>query len=380
MSWTPIDQENGRTPGTLPSPFLDVLTTGDEGSLPRSIHDFIHGTRDGDLLRIMSPVIDDKESVEDIIAARKRGVVVRVLTTLADRHGIHTKGWDASQDIGRHDESIRQLAREGVILRSPPSTPHGKFLVRNASCCLFGSANLAKGSLRGTALEAGLMLEDAGLSASLAETFDTIWRASPFSMRHRKGAVILEEGGNNELAVASGTGEITEFATRVLASGPGCPDGKDRLVKSLRCAQHEVILVAMSLYETNQIPDLHAAILEALRCGVRIRAIVRLEHFRVEEEKGRYPDSSTVELIRAGMELYGVSGLHAKGLVVDDSWVAIQSSNFNPYSLDASREVCNVEIMVCDTCKSAPFSAYALWMRALADSARYQWVECPSAI
>jgi len=374
MSWRSIEYKGSGPTGRLELAVPGVLSTGDEGDLAKSIHEFIQGTRDGELLRIMSPVIDDKGCVEDILAARRRGVAIRVLTTLADRHGIRTKGWDASQDIAPHDEAIRMLAKAGVILRSPLSTPHGKFVVLNKSSSLFGSANLTRGSLRGSALEALLRFEDPDILAALVAAFDAVWKVAPFSMRHRNGAVILEEGAANHIAIASEAWEVTGSAPRVVVSGPGCPGARDWLVETIKSARREVILVAMSFYESNGISGLHDALLGALRRGVRIRAVVRLEHFKDEENKGLYPDPSTAELIREGIELLGIQGLHAKGVSVDNSWNAIQSANFNPYSFDPLREECNVEILVCATGGTKLLTDYSKWIRMLADSADARWL------
>jgi phosphatidylserine/phosphatidylglycerophosphate/cardiolipin synthase-like enzyme len=368
VNWIPVDKVSltAESPPHIPG----VLTTSDGGSLLQALEEFFRSSQDGDLLRIMSPIVDDEQIVRLLVEARRRGVSVRLLTTLSDRNGIKTKGWDAAQDIDQHDECIRQLAKAGVILRSPLTTPHGKFIVHNNLRAIFGSANLARGSLRGKALEAGLIFEESAVVRSLAESYDRVWKASPFRLRHKEGVIILEEGSAESLtdSINSGTTDTADFG--VWLSGPGCPLGTKRLVDLVRQAQMELFLVTMSLYGTDEIPDFHEAVLGALARGVRVRAVVRPEHFTID----KYPDSATAELIRHGMELRGLTGLHAKGFLIDKKFCGIQSANFNPYSLDSQRAEANWETAIVGSAQTPMLRDFAAFIERMALNPTHQLV------
>ena len=76
------------------------------------------------------------------------------------------------QASGSLHDAIRTLAKVGVLLRSPRTTPHGKMVHLNGKRAMFGSANLAKGSLRGGALEAAIVIEDQASLAGTKNAFD----------------------------------------------------------------------------------------------------------------------------------------------------------------------------------------------------------------
>ena len=51
---------------------------------------------------------------------------------------------------------------------------------------------------------------------------------------------------------------------------------------------------------------------------------------------------------RHGLQVIDVSGLHAKGIVIDNAWTAICTGNLNPYSLAGSKPTDHVELAVVD--------------------------------
>lgn len=364
MSWS----ETGRSPEDaveMLKASSNVLSTISGGGLTLHIEDLIRGATDGEVLRVISPIIDDPQIVRLICQARERGVIVRVLTTLVDRHGVRTKGWDASQDVASHDECIRRLAKSGVLLRSPITTPHAKFIHLSEKQAIFGSANLAKGSLRGHALEVALQISDVIAMRSLADAFDEIWKLCPYFLRSRAGTITIGEA-------AQLTGNALPLSLRMddmelLLSFPCSSIASDRLSEIVTTAQREIVLMAMSLYDTDTIPRFGDALLEALNRGVRVLTVVRPEHF----PPSQYPDKATIELIRSGMELTGITGLHAKGFLVDGDWCGIQSANFNPFSLDATRPECNVEMLLIGHATSPLLRDYSRFFELLSGSATH---------
>lgn len=370
MTWLPIERPL-LAPGHFPSVSGNTVPVLSGLKLSASLQTFVENIGAGEVLRVMSPVIDHPQVVSWLRSARRRGVVVRILTTLVDRHGIHTKGWDASENIESHDESIRELAKCGCILRSTPTTPHGKFVLGGYSKLWFGSANLTIGALGGRAIEAGVVLDDDGVSSQIQTVFDQFWKSAPYRMVHRQGAILIEEKGNSITTFADA--KLPEDQVSVWSSAPGVSTATCGINSLLDSATDEILLVAMSLYELNKVSNMQEILLCALGRGVRVRAVVRKEHFASEELKGSYPDSATSQLLKSGMELLGVQGLHAKGFLVDDRWCGIQSANFNPYSFDWRRVECNVELVIAGDTRNKNLRAFVNWMRSLPDLATHSF-------
>lgn len=369
MKWQPLEQplraglrNTSVSVNTVPVlPGIELLS---------SLKILVENVRAGEVLQIMSPVIDHSQVVSWLRAARQRGVVVRILTTLVDRHGIHTKGWDASENIEKHDESIRELAKCGCILRSTRTTPHGKFVLGGGGKLWFGSANLTIGALGGRSVEAGFVLDDDGMSSQVRSIFDHYWKLAPFRMIHRQGAILIEEKRCHSTVLPDE--ELSEHEVKVWSSAPGVSAATYGINRLLDSATDEILLVAMSLYQLDQVPGMQSILLSALQRGVRVRAVVRKEHFTDEEMKGQYPDPATRNLLKSGMELLGVKGLHAKGFLVDDRWCGIQSANFNPYSFDWRRSECNVELILVGVSSNPLLSSYAGMLRHLCSTATHR--------
>jgi len=312
--------------------------------------------------------IDDPGVVARIIDARHRGVIVKCLTSLTDaRKGIVTKGWDVTQNLPAHHEVIRRLAKAGVLLRSPATIPHGKMLHVHGGSAWFGSANLTRNSLRGNTVEAAVRLEDPQILGGMKSAFDLAWAASSFAMVSRSRAVSLSE----QRPPPSGDGEPRrqEWPSGggicLLASHPGgAPVIAGHLANALDQARDEVILSAMSLFRTNEIPLLGAALERCLAKGVNVRVVVRPEHFKPKD----YPDPATLGLIKSGMTLLGVTGLHAKGFLIDGRRCGLKSANFNPYSLDPGVVTSNVELGLYGSADSVELEGFALFLERLAEN------------
>ena len=369
MTWQPIGTKSLRS--TIDCSIVETAATVLSGSaLSIALKTLVDEAGAGDVLRVMSPVIDDPDAVSWLLEAhKKRGVVVHVLTTLVDRHGIGTKGWDGSQNIEAHGESIRKMAK-GCNLRSSQTTPHGKFVLFPSGKLWFGSANLAIGSLGGRALEAGMVLNDPCVASQIQTIFDQIWKASPYSMVHRQGAIFINEQGAPVFTPPDP--DILPDKIRVWCSAPGVSTATRGINSLLDLATREILLVSMSLYDLDGVPEMQETLLRALHRGVKVRAVVRKEHFESEELDGLYPDPGTRKLLEAGLELLGIACLHAKGFLVDGTWCGIQSANFNPYSLDWRRAECNIELVLAGRTSEPILSVYASWMRHLQNNATHR--------
>lgn len=372
MNWQPITQRSIRPPVPRSAKSGKATVLSGPG-IPAALKTLVEEAKSGQVLRVMSPVIDDPDAVSWLREARQRGVVVRILTTLMDRHGIRTKGWDASESIESHGERIRELAECGCILRSPTTTPHGKFILSDAGKLWFGSANLSVGSLGGGAVEAVMNFENAGLASRIQSLFDQFWAASTHRMIHRQGAIFIEEKSGSNLT----TSDLDPIyaGVQVWPSAPGIRNATCGINRLFDSATVEILLVSMSLYGLDEVPEMQQTLLRALRRGVKVRAVVRKEHFESAERKGDYPDPGTRELLDSGLQLLGVDGLHAKGFLVDDSWCGIQSANFNPYSFDWKRAECNVEVVIVGQSATQPFANYAAWLQRVAASSSHRLVD-----
>lgn len=346
--------------------------TTPHGGLTQEIEAIIGLAADGDFFRIISPVIDDPGVVSLLCDARRRGVVIRILTSLTGNRGqIVTKGWDASQDVGAHHDAIRKLAKVGVLLRSPRTTPHTKLVHLDKSKAVFGSANLTKNSLRGRALEAAIVIDDQASLAGTKGAFDRIWRSSPYSMKALAGAVTLDEKLQKSHATESQ--EPSKWClgdAELLLSAPAIGVISEKLTQMINGAKFEIFLITMSLYETDTIPGFGDALLAALRRGVHVRAVVRPEHFKTDE----YPDPATVELIKHGMELRGITGLHAKGILIDKQFCGILSANFNPYSLNGQRTEANLETAIVGSALAPALKDFAAFVEKLACNPTHEFV------
>jgi len=325
----------------------------------RAIEQFIDEASRGDTLRIMSPVIDDQTVIRKLQNARGRGVIIMLLTSLSDGRKIKTKGWDASRKLDKHNEAVRNLAETGVLLRSCAATPHGKFLLRNDCEAVFGSVNLTHNALRSDTIEAAVFLKPDHVR-QLSAIFKLLWRSSPLTMKHNKGAVsIVESDVSLNPLSADELNSACESNPQVAMSAFGVSRAVKLLIRHINQAESRIVMAAMTLFDVDKIPGLEQACKDALKRGVRIEAVVRREIVEDAVRRGVYPDGSTAKLIQHGLKLYGTEGFHAKGVLIDDSWCSIQSANINPYSLCTTRQEVNVEFYFMGKTTNPVLAAYA---------------------
>jgi phosphatidylserine/phosphatidylglycerophosphate/cardiolipin synthase-like enzyme len=143
------------------------------------------------------------------------------------------------------------------------------------------------------------------------------------------------------------------------------------LVRLCDSASIEIVLCALSFYDMNRVPAVYDAILRALNRGIRVSVVIRPEHFAPSQ----YPDPSTLTLINHGLSLRGMSRLHAKGIVVDSSRVALLSGNFNPYSLHCADTSAHVECgLVCYEDNSSPLAAYGKFLQWVGSHPTHRYV------
>lgn len=324
--------------------FPNTLYRIPKGCLSTAIEDMLDECHHDDILRLISPIIDDGKIADKLVRLRRKGVQIRLLTTIVDNgKKPKTKGWDNSQNIQKHDESIRRMAREGVSLKSMPTTPHTKLIhSERLQKAYFGSANLTFNSLRGDSIETGLVYSGDTWNA-LGKSFDQQWKMSVFSMRHRAGEILLEE---THPPVASSSAELQcEWSWgggQCFLTWPGMNYAPVPWRSWFDSAKNDILLVAMSFYDYSGIPEFGSALSDALDRGVSVRILVRQDQFALD----RFPDLETIKLLARGAQVNGIKGLHAKGFVIDHARFGILSANFNPFSLSTIIPSANVETCI----------------------------------
>jgi len=309
-------------------------------------------------------VLDDPGIIEQIRKLRRSGTVVKIVTALLNFKKnppkVVTRGWDNSIDVQRHQQAIRDLAKMGVLLRSPPTTPHIKLALRVGGPVMFGSANFTTNSIRGKAIELAMRREEAVWSNALGTAFQQVWESCIWSLGSSNRALMLQQRIGTPIKMET----AAHHYPAVCLSQPGSPAAiAETLTSIINRAGKEVILTGLSFYDTSLLPGFWAAMKGALDRNVRLRVAVRPEHFKIE----KFPDESTRELLDSGLELVGVSDLHAKGVLVDNQICGLLSANFNPYSLDPTIETSNLEMGVFERVEDAGWLAAANFLRSLVE-------------
>ena len=104
--------------------------------------------------------------VRELVAARQRGVAVRVI--------LESSGHD--QTLNRANQETAQLLRKGgvtVLFDSPDRTNHAKLTVIDRRYCLMGSHNLTQSALKYNH-ELSLLLDDPALAEEILAYMETI--------------------------------------------------------------------------------------------------------------------------------------------------------------------------------------------------------------
>lgn len=351
-----------------------LYKSGSAGNLPAALENMIARAEDGEVLRIVSPVIEDEALVELLGAARSRGVIIKLVTALLDpRKGIVTRGWDDSEDLGKHQECIRALSGKGVLLRSTATVPHMKMMLLGNKCAYFGSANFASTSLRGNSVESGILIENTPHLEGISEIYEILWKSCCYRFLTRAGAHTLDECKGE--APTGKTGDEWKWGGgQTWFSYPeGAPVIASGLAEILCEAQSDIIFSALSLYDTDKIPFVHNELLRCLARGVRVTAVVRPEHFKLEQ----FPDKSTRSLMEQGLQVFGVTGLHAKGFLVDGVHCGMMSANFNPYSMNPEilkegKPTANIEMAIAGRSDSELLSGFAAFLCHLVHGATHR--------
>ena len=327
------------------------------------------------VLWVASPFIDDERIVQSLIRARSRRVRVKVVTDIRNNRGrgkqYVTRGFQAEPEeatkFDAHQSCIRELARARISCRSPIHYPHFKLVVADDRIAILSSANLTQNSLGGSlnsSLEVGLAVGRQEQVDQLLLLLSELWSSCPFSLLLNGEDVSIEQHGCGE-QVAHVAKTAAQCGLLVNSPRESFFSLTDAIVTAVNQSNREVIFASMSFFDANRVPQLEDAVLAALGRGVQVTAIIRPEHFCKEETRGEYPDPSTNRLVESGLELQGIAGQHAKGLLVDQSDGLIFSANINPYSLTSGLESHHMELGAKLSANNESFTDFAEFMNDL---------------
>lgn len=327
---------------------------------------------------IINPLITDERLIQQILAARERGVRVKIITELRENRGTGirypTLGFevDAGVDLKEHFMAIRRVTTNRVVCRGLRYYTHSKVLIVDNEQLILSSANGTSNSLgwgSQPSIEAGVSIHEPSVVSKIAAVIGQVWEQCPFRFHLLENDISLQESAV-DTQVDFPLDVAIDHDSHVVWSNP--PHGmalRNSLVRLIHQANESITCAALSFYDTNKIDTLHNALLGALERGVRVTVLVRPEHFRADQ----YPDLSTKTLLEKGMLLLGVSALHAKGIVVDNAACAIFSGNINPFSLESQAVSAQVEIGLCEFGQPHILDSYGKWLTSLEVAADFEY-------
>ena len=327
---------------------------------------------------IINPLIYDARLTRAITNARNRRVRVKLITNLRKRTGdkatYPTKGFDATNKKQLHEQyrAPRALAEHGVLCKETLFSPHAKLFIADSQSAIICSANGNSNSLgwgNEVSIEAGMKITDKDVLTEVLQGWAALWQQCPFTLHNLDGTFTLEES-NRSKSVAWPLSQSSH--DRLFWSVPTQIHSLlDTITKKVNAAKNDIIFVVFSFYDLDKMVDLNNALLSALERGVRVRVVVRPDVHALT----KFPDPNTIMLMRQGLEVLAYPGMHAKGLVIDDTYCGIFSANINPYSLSSDLDSANVEIGYFEDCHSNSMHEFARWIRYIADSAPHQIID-----
>jgi len=291
---------------------------------------------------LISPAVEMFDELrQEIKKAIRRGIEIRLLTQLtASKKAYPPLPTRGIPNEGHREDHVREMTVLGVLCRQPQYYCHAKMVLTDSEV-IISSANLNPNSLGygANSIEAGLCSCDPLLVHFAQGIFDAVWQSSP-TRQHLHG-IKVNITENPAKSIASNVLEREIDGWKLLLSVP--PDRytlTQELVRSIGAAQKTVRLCTHAIYDTIQVPTLHASLLSACQRNVDVTILVRRDNFKACQ----WADPSTEELLQNGVRIQFVDGFHAKLLVVDDNRFGCFSGNLNPYSLSNTEPTAHLEI------------------------------------
>ena len=312
-------------------------------------------------IMIMSPVLDEDGVFQALERAQKRGVRdICVVTQLSEHRNNIFK---TDPQFRNYELPRRRLAALGVSVRDCEHTVHAKMIVVDSCWFFFTSANFNANSLGVggvNAVEAGIEYKDSFVAKIGEALFWEVWNSASFrQVRNDDRITIASVPQQREIRMLPSVQKRRGYS--FLLSTP-----ENQLLMRKMCAQisqakKEILMLSMSFYDLEDVPELFDELKRALKRGVKIKVCVRPGeemNFRPDQ----WPDPSTEKLRKAGLDLYQCDHLHAKGMVVDGCQALMTSANFNPFSLGNSCTA-HIEMAVYGSTELKPLASFADFVR-----------------
>ena len=292
---------------------------------------------------LISPAVElFGELRQEIDAAIRRGVAIRLITQVTDPGSFYpplpTRGIPGEKHSPDH---VRNMTLLGVLCRQPRFFCHPKMVLTDTEL-LLSSANLNPNSLGfglANSIEAGIWLEDRSLLHFAEQMFEGIWSASPIRQHLQGENVNITENPVEEIPPNVLEQEFDNWKF-LLSVPPDHYNLTEELVRSIDGAEQSVRISTLSIYETEKIPQLHKSLLSACKRNVKVTIFTRRNAFKANQ----WPDPSTKELLRHGVRIRLVDGLHAKLMEIDGNKFGCFSGNLTPYSLSSAEPTAHMEI------------------------------------
>ena len=311
---------------------------------------------------IMSPVLDEDGVFQALERAQKRGVRdVYVVTQLSEHRNNIFK---TDPQFRNYELPRRRLAALGVNVRDCDHTVHAKMIVVDSCWFFFTSANFNANSLgvgRVNAIESGIEYTDSYVAKAGERMFWEVWNcASCRQVRNDDRITIASVPQQREIRMLQ---VQKRRGYSFLLSTP-----ENQLLMRKMCAliseaNKEILVLSMSFYDLEDVPELFGELRRALKRGVKIKVCVR-PGYEMNFRPDQWPDPSTEILRKDGLDLYLCEHLHAKGMVVDGILALMTSANFNPFSLGNSRTA-HIEMAVYGSTELKPLAAFASFVRTM---------------
>ena len=263
---------------------------------PKPMLDAIDGATKS--IRVKMFVFSDEAFLKAVLAARKRGVAVRVMLNAARRSGESDNA-----------ETERKLKAGGVsVIASSPDydVTHEKSMIVDDETAFVKSLNWQTRNLEGTR-DYVIVTSHAHEVAEVTECFEADWKRKPFKGGEAKSSLIWCIG-----------------------------NGRERIGQFIDEAEHSLVL-QNERYQDSVIIE---RIVRAARRGVKVHVMARPPH-KLKKEKLSEGVGGLRILEDVGVEIRKLKDLklHGKMLLADHKRAIVGSINLAPGSFDSRREL-----------------------------------------
>ncbi|WP_233735775.1 phospholipase D-like domain-containing protein [Halonotius aquaticus] len=331
--WQPAGFEP-RAPTTVTDASVEAFVLPDNPAAP------IEAIDDADdRLYLAAYTLTDQRVVDELIAARDRGVDVAILVEGGPVGGMTEQQATVLDELTAAGVNVRVMTGDAARFRYH----HAKYAVADDTAVVLTENWKPSGTGGADSRGWGLIADSAGVANELAAIFehDTTWKDTP------KWETVRGEIETVEAEAATGSYpqrhppmSTTADKLRVLAA----PDNAESaLVERINNTEEELLIIQPSIGDRDY-RLLRAAIRAADR-GVEVRILLSGTWYAEEENtalaetlRDRVVDDTVPLSVRVADENDRFGKIHAKGIVADNTAV-IGSLNWNDNSAENNREV-----------------------------------------